>query len=138
MTVDYTALRFWMDVGIYAFNIALGLYVWREKRKVKTAQRFQDLEEWKAEQGPKITEMKANIAELKGQCRDHKDQTSKLGEKHLIMQADFRNLPSREELNRLSEQMGSLSKNLGRMDGRLAGIGRAVDLMNQHLLKVSE
>ncbi len=131
MNVDYMEWRFWMDVGIYAFNVGLGLYVWWDKRKVKTVKRFQDLETWKTEQGPRIENLATGMAELKSQCAGHLKQTNQLG-------ADLSNMPTREDMTKLSDQMNTLSVALGRTSGRLSGIGRAVDLMNQHLLKVGE
>lgn len=138
MTVDYTAWRFWMDAGNYVATVAIGLYVWWDKRKVKTVKRFLDLEKWKNEQGPRIESLTTGMAELKTQCAGHIQQTNQLDKKHLQIEADFRSLPTREDLTKLSDQMNALSVNLGKANGRLSGIGRAVDLMNQHLLKVGE
>lgn len=131
MTVDYTAWRFWMDAGNYVATVAIGLYVWWDKRKVKTVKRFQDLEDWKSKQGPRIESLETGMDELKKQCTGHMQQTNKLG-------VDFKTMPTREDLAKLSDQMNALSVNLGTANGRLTGIGRAVDLMNQHLLKVGE
>ena len=46
--------------------------------------------------------------------------------------------PSREEIRALSEQIGTLTEKLATIDGRLTGINRAVDLLNQHHLRTRE
>lgn len=43
-------------------------------------------------------------------------------------------LPDRTEMQELSREIGEMNKMLGKLEGRLSGIGRAVDLMNQHLI----
>lgn len=43
-------------------------------------------------------------------------------------------LPERTEIDALAKEMRDMNKTLGSLDGRLTGIGRAVDLMNQHLI----
>jgi len=143
MTVDYTAWRFWMDVGIYAFNIALGLYVWWDKRKVKTAKRFQVLEQWQTAQEARLATVEQGLEnaekelqDTKESCKAHHARTDSIDKRSLQMAADYDHLPTKEELEKLSEKIGALTEKLGRLEGRLSGVGRAVDLMNQHLLKV--
>jgi hypothetical protein len=46
-------------------------------------------------------------------------------------------MPPRSELQELSNKIGSLNEKLGYIDGRLSGINRAVDLLNQHHLRVN-
>ncbi|PLX49131.1 MAG: hypothetical protein C0613_08390 [Desulfobulbaceae bacterium] len=46
-------------------------------------------------------------------------------------------LPSRPELHDLGSKIARLTENLGRLDGRLSGVNRAVDLLNQHHLRVN-
>lgn len=43
-------------------------------------------------------------------------------------------LPDRTEIQDLSKEMSEMNKALGKLEGQLSGIGRAVDLMNQHLI----
>ncbi len=46
--------------------------------------------------------------------------------------------PTRDEVKDLSDKLGGLGEKLSRIDGRLTGINRAVDLLNQHHLRTSE
>ncbi|MEW6595665.1 MAG: DUF2730 family protein [Thermodesulfobacteriota bacterium] len=62
-----------------------------------------------------------------------KDATSRLG----TLEADIHALPARPELHALGNKIEVLTEKIGHLDGRVAGINRAVDLMNQHLLRVN-
>jgi len=146
MTIDYFAWRFWADMGNYVATVAIGLYVWWDKRKIRTAQRFQAVEQWQARQAPRLDSLEAAMKAARTMCKEHQaaaltlckehqEQTESLDLRQQELLADYRSLPSRADLNKLSDQVGTIGENLGRMDGRLTGIGRAVDLMNQHLLK---
>jgi len=135
MTIDYFAWRFWADMGNYVATVAIGLYVWWDKRKIKTAQRFQAVEQWQARQAPRLDTLEQAMNAARSMCKEHHAQTESIDIRQQQLAADYRSLPSRADLGKLSDQVGTIGENLGRMDGRLTGIGRAVDLMNQHLLK---
>lgn len=47
-------------------------------------------------------------------------------------------LPDRKEIQEFTNNVVSLNSALGELKGRLEGINRAVDLMNQHHLRESE
>jgi cbb3-type cytochrome oxidase subunit 3 len=47
-------------------------------------------------------------------------------------------MPSRRDLDKLGAKIESLVEKLGTLDGRLSGINRAVDLLNQHHLKIGD
>lgn len=46
----------------------------------------------------------------------------------------LKTLPSKKEFNQLTKDMSSLSSELSEFKGRLEGINRAVDLMNEYLI----
>lgn len=81
-----------------------------------------------AEHRKKMTDQASNdveslaedFVEVKKELDDLKDQVSKL--------------PDRTEMEKFSSQIGEVNKTLGKLEGRLNGIGRAVDLMNQFLI----
>ncbi len=75
-------------------------------------------------------------------CKDCKSGVEDRGEKSnnrlAALESNVNALPSRDEVRELSDKIGRLSEKLGRVDGRLIGINRAVDLLNQHHLRMPE
>lgn len=68
-------------------------------------------------------------------CRkDSAKEMKKSDDKVRDVESDMGKLPERRELQDLSVQIVSLTERIGRLDGRLSGINRAVDLLNQHHL----
>ena len=113
MDVDYSALRFWFDVGQFFLTCAIGVYVWMSNRQKVTATR--------------IKKMEADVGEG---LLSHGNRLTKL-------ESDSGHIPSRLEMGSLSDKISGLSRELGKLEGRLTGINRAVDLMNEHLLNRS-
>ena len=138
MTIDYTAWRFWVDIGQTAVTAAIGLYVWWDKRSLKTAARFAKIENWQAEKGPLIDAQQISNTERGESCTRHKGRTTALEKAQQAMQADLEHLPAREDLADLAKEIGRLTEKLATLDGRLTGINRAVDLLNQHHLRITE
>lgn len=103
---DYVSAKFWADIGQWAFNVLVALYLYFSRRNEKTHQEAMDKVEQACE---KIDQHDRDIIRLKA-------------------------LPSTQQFNRLGDQMGALSAELNELKGRLSGINRAVDLMNEHLL----
>lgn len=134
--IDYTAVRFWMDVGQTAATVAIGVFVWWDKQRTKTSKRFAALESWKGEHEPRVEALETAIEEMREQCSSHQGQTGQLDRGMIAVQAELKHLPGKKEIDMLIRQIGDLNEKIGRMGGRLTGINRAVDLMNQHLLKV--
>ncbi|WP_028319335.1 hypothetical protein [Desulfobulbus elongatus] len=134
--LDYTALRFWMDVGQTVATVAIGIYVWWNKHRAKIVKRFAELESWRQEHVPRVDAMETAVKEMQEKCSSHQNQTGQLDRGMIAVQAELRHLPGKKEIDMLTRQIGDMNEKMGRMDGRLAGINRAVDLMNQHLLKV--
>lgn len=136
MTIDYTAWRFWVDMAQIAATVIVCIYVWWDKRQGKVAQRFAVLESWKSEHEPRVEALETAIEGMQDQCLTHQSQTGQLDRGMIAVQAELRHLPGKKEIDMLIRQISDLNEKMGRMDGRLTGINRAVDLMNQHLLKV--
>lgn len=138
MTVDYVAWRFWIDIGQTAATVAIGVYVWWDKRQTQGGQRINRLEAWQIEQGPKITALADVVAARSDRCARHEERTNKLESEHQVMQANLQNLPDKDDLAELAKQIGRLTEKLATVDGRLTGINRAVDLLNQHHLGIGK
>ena len=138
MTVDYVAWRFWIDIGQTAATVAIGVYVWWDKRQTQGGQRINRLEAWQVDQGPKITALADVVAARSDRCIRHEERTNKLESEHQVMQANLQNLPDKDDLAELAKQIGRLTEKLATVDGRLTGINRAVDLLNQHHLGIGK
>ena len=151
MIEDYTAWRFWFDVVQVAGTAAIGLYLWWDRRSKARDKRLTDLEETVVTHHNSIDNLKKSVEpidaiqkmvgdhdnsveslekdeeERKADCKEHHQRTK-------MLELGIRELPSRDELNTLSKNIGDLTEKLGKLDGRLTGINRAVDLLNQHHL----
>lgn len=124
MIENYPAWRFWFDVAQLLGTIAIAVYVWWDRRK----KRFTTLEQTVAAHDTYLKNLGTEKKERKKDCEAHKKRTTDL-------EKDVHHLPSRQELTELSGKIGSLTEKLGTLDGRLTGINRAVDLLNQHHLR---
>ncbi len=71
-----------------------------------------------------------------GKSRERADE--KAGVRLNGLETNVHALPSRVEFVELGNKIERLSEKLGTVDGRLTGINRAVDLLNQHHLRVNE
>jgi len=136
--MDYVAWRFWTDIGQTFATVAIGIYVWWDKRGIKTTQRFEALETWKTEKTPVIEDLIEEKETRGAACARHQDRTSKLEIDQRSLQIDISHLPNRQDQAELSKQIVGLTEKLATLDGRLIGINRAVDLLNQHHLRISE
>ncbi len=67
---------------------------------------------------------------LRKSLTDHETRISGL-------QADVKQMPSQIDIRELHSRLGQLHGDIQQVNGRLEGIGRAVDLVNQHLLSQS-
>ncbi|MBM9605954.1 DUF2730 family protein [Desulfopila inferna] len=128
MIEDYTAWRFWFDAAQLAGTIAIGVYVWWDRRKKTTEKRFSALEEMVSGHAVSIKTINDAKKKKDGDCDKRLQRITDL-------EKDVHHLPSRQELTELSGKIGTLTEKLGTLDGRLSGINRAVDLLNQHHLR---
>lgn len=79
--------------------------------------------------------MKVYDKDLLMRCIGH---TSRLGDNELKVErigGEIRNLPQHRHIQELSERIGQLHGDIEKVAGRLDGIGRAVDLINQFLIE---
>jgi len=70
---------------------------------------------------------KATIAHIQTACRQIEEQ-----EREIIQLKST--IPAQSQFDQLSEQIAHLSTEVSEMKGRLDGINRAVDLMNEYLI----
>ena len=71
--------------------------------------------------------VESNAVDLRKALTDHETRISGL-------QADVKQMPSQVDIRELYSRLGQLHGDIQQVNGRLEGIGRAVDLVNQHLL----
>jgi len=131
--IDYTAWRFWFDALQLIGTGVIGVYVWWANREKVTATKFAELEKKVAARiqttDHKIVEDKRNA-----DCLRHQ---TKMGELELNIGrigSEVRNMPSRQEMAVLSHDINDLTNQLGQLKGRLEGINRVADLINEFLI----
>jgi len=106
MDIDYAAWRFWIGIGQWGFNILVAIYLWINRRHQATNVR--------------VTEI---------------DKRVTAGEKDIIeIRSDLKHLPDQKQFDRLSADIRLLTCELGEMKGRLGGLNRVADLMNEFLI----
>jgi len=103
---DYRAWGFWLQAAQAFCTLLVFLYVWLANRQMVTVKHIKD---------------------IKCTVEGHGDRLT-------VLETDIRHLPARREMADLGEKIANLNKNLGVLEGRLSGINRAVDLLNQHHL----
>lgn len=108
---DYGALRFWLSVGQWAFNLLIALFLWHSRRHQATNSRLETLEQSITQ---RVEKAEKDLLTVRG-CVDH--------------------LPSQAQIEKVGADMRALSSDLGEMRGRIQGINRAVDIINQYLIE---
>jgi len=102
--------RTWVAIGQMAYNVAISLYLWVNRRYQATNERVDEVKE----------KLSLRIEDI---------------EKSVVrISADLSHIPSRAELNGLREDIRYLTSELGEMKGRLSGINRVADIMNEYLI----
>lgn len=134
MIGDYTAARFYLDLSQFALTGAIGVYVWWTNREKVNSKRFEALEKEVAHRATA-----AEVADLRAQqtvsCKLHTARTAQLEGNFIELRADLKNAPSHNNLSRIHDRIDALTKEVGSIAGSLGGINRAVDLINEHLIK---
>lgn len=124
----------------FAFQVAQALgtlavagYVWWSNREKVTSQRFLALEKEVAERLKKadLDDAKSNRDR---QCSDHKSETKALHHAYDNLHIEVSRLPDRREITNLDNSIKGLTHELGILDGRIGGINRVADLMNEFLI----
>lgn len=108
--------KFWFDIVQSIAIVGVGIYAW-----IRDTNKGQDSRIKKVE-------------EQTVHCPRHRQDTQSNSEKIEKLERDLNSLPSRSELNRLDDSIKNLSQQLGTVTGRLEGINRAADLMNEFLI----
>jgi chromosome segregation ATPase len=133
VTINYTAWRFWFDTGQMVATLVIGIYVWWSNRDKVAARRFAKLEAEVKDRAPgdALERAKAELekakAERDAKCTLHQARTAEL-------EHNLRKIPDRAEVSELAREMNDLGQKLGRLEGRLDGLNRLGDLINEFLI----
>lgn len=134
MTTNYPLWKLLLDLVQMLCTGGIGIYVWWTNREKVTSARFAALEKEVAERLKK-----ADLDEARqsrdGQCAEHKRRTDTLAQAYDHLHIEVSRLPDRREITNLDNSMKDLIKQLGQLEGRISGINRVADLMNQFLIE---
>lgn len=108
--LDYPAAGFWFNIGQWGFNCFIAICLWLSRKNTATNKR---LETVSAELSSRIGETEKKIIRA---C------------------SDLEHLPDQRQFYRLSEEITALTRELSETKGRLSGVNRAVDLINEFLI----
>lgn len=117
MGIDYGAWKFWLDVVQAVATMLLGIYVWLTNRHRVTIDKISALE----------NKLDERHDRQKLNCGHHKDRTT-------CLEVNMEHLPKSKDMASLGMSVNDLIGKLSKLEGRLEGINRAVDLLNRHHL----
>jgi len=108
--IDYNAWRFWIGVGSLIFNMLIAAYLWFSRKHQAT---IKMVEKAVTSLGNRIDANEKGLLEV---------------------QTELKFIPTQRQLQRLNTNMGTLEGELKEVKGRLEGINRVADLMNEYLI----
>jgi len=132
--IDYTAWRFWFDILQFGLTGMIGFYVWWSSRQKGTDKRFKRLETQMADAATK-TDLDTTVVAQEAVCSRHKQETRALVKALHALETEVKTMPSRSEVKGLADSMAGLTEKIGKLEGRLEGINRVADLINEFLIK---
>jgi len=132
--INYTAWRFWFDVVQTAGTIAIGAYVWWVNRKKTTEKRLTGIEARQSKMESTMTSFLPTIEKIDARCGPRERRIDDVEKEARIMRTKLDLMPSHKDMKELSSRIDQLHGSLSEFNGRLKGINRAVDLMNEYLI----
>ena len=123
--IDYTAWRFWMDMANLAWGLAVCVYVYFATRRKVIDQRFTKVD----------GDIKSLGKDIDKRCGTQCGRIDGLEKNNLELQLKIEHVPTHQDIKELSERITTLHGTLSELNGRLGGINRAVDLLNEYHLK---
>lgn len=104
--IDYEAARFWLVVVQWIVTGLVALYAWHVGRSRAGARAMDELSK-------RIDDNQRRID---------------------LLERDLRDAPGKDQFHDMYESLSGLRAEVRQMTGTMHGLGRAVDLMTQHLL----
>lgn len=119
--IDYTSAKFWFEVARTGVAVGAWVYVWWVNRKKAMEKRFSLIERT----------MRATIEKFENRidsrCNGNTSRITELETAKVSMVAQLEHMPKHSDIKELTSKISELN-------GRLSGINRAVDLINQFLI----
>lgn len=130
---EYAKYQFYFNIFQFVLTCAVGFGAWWRTREKADDAKVQAAE----------TNMQKRLESAKSErdkrCEEHKQQTAKdtakLQRLYEHLHEEISHLPGRQELQDLTASMRNLTDRIGNLDGRMQGVNRAVDLINQFLIE---
>lgn len=130
---EYAKYQFYFNIFQFLLTCAVAVGAWW-----RTREKADDAKVTAAEAGMQ-KRLELAKAERDKRCDEHKQQTAKdtakLNRLYEHLHEEISHLPGRQELHDLTASMRSLTDRIGNLDGRMQGVNRAVDLINQFLIE---
>ena len=133
MQFDYPALMFWFNIFQFLFTAAVAWYVRRVAKQKATETRFQKIEDH-METLATAKDLKTVCDDITSGCQAHHARTAKVEAAASSMRIELNHLPTQRQIEALNGSIMALSGELQNTQGRLEGINRAVDLINEFLI----
>ena len=144
MTADWPALQLAFNIFQFLVTVALAWYVRRVAKQKTTELRFKNMEDAIAERAMKseVTRLRTDIAagcaqhqtDIAAGCARHQARTTQLESDAATLRVELDHLPSQAQFGELNKSILALNGELQNTQGRLEGINRAVDLINEFLI----
>lgn len=133
LTTNYPVWKFFLDLAQMLGTVGIAIYVWWTNREKVTSQRFAALEKEVAERIKK-SDLEEADRDRETLCNQHKQKTAELEKNYAALHIEVTRLPDRRELAKLDSSIKELTEKLGNLDGRISGLNRVADLMNEFLI----
>lgn len=104
---DYSALRFWFDVGQYVITLGIGVYVWFVNR------------------------MNAKSDEVK----EVKKSVGKIHKRVTTLEAEMKHTLKHEDLGVVYERINDVAEEVSNLSGKMDGVKSGLDMIHEYLLK---
>jgi len=108
--LNYQAMAFWWNVFLTICLVGMAIYQWVISRDRANAK---------------------DISEVRDLLQMHDSRL-------ISIERDLRHMPSHHDIKQLTESLSRVHGDLSNAVGKLEGLGRAVDLVQQHLLDGSK
>ncbi|MCS4503880.1 DUF2730 domain-containing protein [Arhodomonas aquaeolei] len=105
--MDWNAARFALDALVLIGVVVVGVHTWWVSRRHATADAIRQVDD-------RVDDVEQRLTQA---------------------ETDLRNMPSQTDVSELSQRIGGLHGDLREIKGSLQGLSRAVDLMNEHLIR---
>jgi chromosome segregation ATPase len=114
-------------------TLALFFYTRRVARHKAAEERLRALEE-RMDGGVSVNDLALLREEIKANCARHQERTLGVERRTADLRIELEHLPAQRQIDELNKSINALFGELKNTQGRLEGINRAVDLINEFLI----